>query len=103
MIKSILTAAAVILASAPAAFSATPAIAIGVADTPYGQFSCLQRAKSKLYSLNATSISNSSNGNSVWGYVGESTVLVWCRGPEAIIITSDGSASSLRDEIKTAF
>ena len=103
MIKSILTAAAVMFVSVPAAFSATPATAIASADTPYGKFSCLERAKNKYYALNATSISYSSGGSSIWGYVGNSTVGVWCRGPEAIIVVADGNASTLRDEIKTAF
>ena len=103
MIKSILTASAIILASIPAAF-AGPGARLNAVDTPYGQTVCMQRAKNKLFIMGATSIT--SNNVAIWGHINESIIGVWCRGSEAIIVVSGGDSSTLdglRDEVKGVF
>jgi hypothetical protein len=101
MIKSVLTATAVILSSVPSAFAGAPATSITSASTIYGQFGCMERARNKFFALGATGIT--SDNSFIWGYVNDSTVGVWCRGQEAIVIASGDNATSLRDEIKKAF
>ena len=101
MIKSILTASAIIFASASAAIAGPPGASVASASTIYGQFGCMERARNKFYAIGATSIT--SDNSSIWGYVGDSTVGVWCRGQEAIIITAGSNVTTLRDEVKKAF
>ena len=100
MIKSILTSTAIILSSVPAAF-AGPAQSVMVVPTIYGKFACVERAKNKLAAISATSMSIDSD--SVWGHYTNTSMGVWCRGQEAIIVVSGDNASAIRDEIKTAF
>lgn len=101
MIKSILTATAIIFSSVPAAFAAAPGVGVSSASTIYGQFGCMERARNKFFAIGATGIT--SDNSSIWGYVGDSTVGVWCRGQEAIIVAAGDNYSNLRDEIKKAF
>jgi len=101
MIKSILTATAFILASVPAAFAGPPGAAVASASTIYGQFGCMERARNKFYAVGATGITT--DNSSIWGFVRDSTVGVWCRGQEAIIVTAGTDVTNLRDEIKSAF
>lgn len=101
MIKSILTTTAILLASSPSAFAGSPAIATSITATPYGKFGCLQRAMNKFYAIGATGMT--SDSDSVWGYVNNnSTIGVWCRGSEAIIITAGDNSVNLRNEIKSS-
>ena len=100
MIKSILASTAVVLASVPAAF-AGPGQAVVVVPTIYGKFACVERAKNKLAGISATSMTVDSD--SVWGHYTNTSMGVWCRGQEAIILVSGDNASAIRDEIKTAF
>ena len=100
MIKTILTSTAILFASVPAAF-AGPGQAVMVVPTIYGKFACVERAKNKLASISATSMTIDSD--SVWGHYTNTSMGVWCRGQEAIILTAGENASAIRDEIKTAF
>jgi len=100
MIKSILTSTAIILASTSSAF-AGPMIAVKSIQTIYGQFSCLQRAQNKLTAISATSMT--ANSSFVWGHYPKTTMGVWCRGQEAIIMVSGENADDIRDEIVSAF
>lgn len=100
MIKSILSAAAVIFTLTPSAI-AGPAMAYDSTSTYYGQFSCMQRAHSKLYSLGVNRITG---GNStIWGHFEDNTVGIWCRGNEVIVMASGPNASELRREVIRAF
>lgn len=101
MIKSILIATAIVLSSVPAAFAGAPGTGVSSASTIYGKFGCIERAKNKFFALGARSIT--SDNSFVWGYVGNSTVGVWCRGQEAIIVAAGDDYKSLRDEIQNAF
>jgi hypothetical protein len=101
MIKSILTVTAIILSSVPSAFAAAPGAGVASASTIYGQFGCIERARNKFFALGATGIT--ADNSIIWGFVGDSTVGVWCRGQEAIIITAGDNTANLRDEIKKAF
>ena len=101
MIKSILTATAIILSSVPAAFAGPPGTGVSSVSTIYGQFGCMERARNKFFVIGATSIT--SDNSFIWGYVSDATVGVWCRGQEAIIVAAGDNYSNLRDEIKKAF
>ncbi len=100
MIKTIITTAAILATSIPAAF-AGPATTLASAPTMYGQFGCIQRAQNKLYAIGATNIN--SNNVSIWGHLSNTTVGVWCRGSEAIIVVSGENVNNIRDEIKAVF
>ena len=103
MIKSILTASAIIAATTSAAF-AGPATRLNAVDTPYGQTVCMQRAKNKLFIMGVTGVT--SNNVSMWGHIAESIIGVWCRGTEAIIVVAGNDNSvldGLRDEVKGVF
>lgn len=92
------------LTLAAPAMAASPSVSIQSVNTPYGTFSCKQRAQNKLFSMGATGVSNLSSGSIIWGYIGDNTAGVWCRGIEAIIVVSGTSDSgSIRDEISQAF
>lgn len=102
MIKTILATAAVIAASVAPVSAAAPPSALGSAPTPYGQFGCLQRAQTKLFAIGATSINVGSN--SIWAILNnETSIGIWCRGPEAIVSVSGENATVLRDEIRSVF
>lgn len=82
---------------------AGPAAGISVANTPYGSFGCVQRAEMKFFSIGATNIQKP-GGSVVWADLGETTVGVWCRGTEAIIVVAGGNqVIDLKNEIKSAF
>ena len=100
MTKTILSTLAAVFTFTPAAF-AGPFTSVSSVPTIYGQFGCLQRAQTKLFVIGATGITN--NNSSVWGNLGESTVGIWCRGDEALIVVAGGDVASLRTEIRSAF
>lgn len=82
---------------------AAPGITVHSVSTPYGVFSCKQRAQVKLFSMGATKVSDLSS-ITIWGYVGDNTVGVWCRGSEGLVIVSGNSdIKSIRDEVMSAF
>lgn len=106
IIKKALAASALTLALAsPAAAGTEPVLGFSTADTPYGAFSCKQRAEAKLFSIGATGIAKSSGGQVLWAkYGGSFTIGVWCRGSEAVIIVAgDSNTTDIADEIRSAF
>lgn len=100
MIKTILTTATILFASIPAAL-AGPATTLSAVPTMYGQTGCMQRAQNKFYAIGATNLS--STNRSIWGHLNGSTLGVWCRGSEAIVIVSGDNATNLLEEIKSVF
>lgn len=102
MFKPALIASTIFLFFSSPALANPPSVSLGSALTPYGKFGCIQRAKNKFFSLNATDIDV--NKNSVWAFLDNNTIGVWCRGDEAIIsVSGDSNASILKDEIKNVF
>ncbi len=101
MIKFILTATTILLSSTSAAFAGPPGAGVSAVSTIYGQFGCMERARNKFYAIGATAITN--DNSVIWGYVNNSTVGVWCRGQEAVIVIAGDDVSNLRNEIKNAF
>lgn len=100
MIKTILATAAIILNTTTSAL-AGPAAAVGSRQTPYGQFGCMQRSQNKLFAIGATNITSGSD--SVWADLGDNSIGVWCRGPEAIVVTAGPDSNTLRREVGSVF
>ena len=100
MLKTLVTSAALIIATASSAL-AGPATAFVSTATPYGRFACVERAKNKLYAISATSIRT--DNFTVWGYHQGATMGLWCRGEEVIVFVAGENAVAIRDELKTAF
>jgi hypothetical protein len=97
------------LALIGSAFAGGPALAapdvyMKSIDTPFGTFACKQRAQNRLFAMGATGVSNLSSGNTIWGYLADNTVGVWCRGNEAIVIVAgNADGKNIRDEVVSAF
>lgn len=100
MIKTILATTAIILTTATSALAGPSVYAISK-QTPYGQFGCMQRSQNKLFAIGATNITPSSN--SVWGDFGSNSIVIWCRGSEAIVITSGPDSAALKNEVSDIF
>jgi hypothetical protein len=99
---SLLSLMATTLVATPS--MAAPYVSMAVVDTPFGSFACKQRAQNKMYAMGATRVSNLSSGSTIWGYIGEYSLGVWCRGQEAVIVVAgDSDTASIRDDLKTAF
>ena len=101
MIKSILTSAAVILASASASF-AGPALLWSYKTIGYGQFACIQKAETKLYQMSASNV-NRNNVINVFGSYPNTTIGISCRNGEVMVTVAGDDASLLRDEIINYF
>jgi len=101
MIKSILTSAAVILASAPAAF-AGPVLSWGFKPIGYGQFACIQKAEAKLYQMSASNV-NRNNAINVFGSYPNTTIGISCRNGEVMVSVAGNDSFLLRDEILNYF
>lgn len=103
--KALLSSALLLSLASPALAGSEPILGFSSADTPYGVFSCKQRAENKLYSIGATSISKSSGSQTIWAkYGGTHTIGVWCRGPEVIImVAGNGDTIDISNEIRSAF
>ena len=101
MFKSILTSAAVILTSAPAAF-AGPALLWGYKPIGYGQFACIQKAETKLHQMSASNV-NRNNVINVFGSFPNTTIGISCRNGEVMVSIAGDDASLLRDEIMNYF
>jgi len=101
MINRIIGTTTAFLMSATASLAAPPGMAVYQANTPYGKFSCAQRAQNKFYALGASRVEVSDGA--VWAVYGESRLLVWCRGDYAFVSVAGPSATELRDEIQQIF
>ena len=103
--KAVATSALLLSLACPALAGSEPALGFSTAETPYGVFSCKQRAENKLYAIGATNITKSSGTQTIWArHGGIYSIGVWCRGSEVVImVAGDGETTSISSEIRSAF
>lgn len=75
-----------------------PYISMQSVVTGYGQLGCLQKAESRIYQIGATNVTRTSN-TVIATYGGTEKILVWCRGPEAIVTVSGNSPTAIKDDL----
>jgi len=127
MIKTILTAAAIALTTAPVlaenvtsptaapksanfSFSSVstegvvPSMALAAVNIT-NNISCRAKARSKYFELSARDMSNETS-NGQWATIGSMQAVVWCRDTQAVISVAGSSynaVAELRDELQKAF
>lgn len=104
MIKKLITTLSVAaLSFIPTSAFAGPTLAYGHKAIGYSQFSCIQKAETKLHSISATDVHRNNNIH-IYGSFPDTTISIMCRNNNEVFVSVAGKdAFLLRDEIMNYF